>query len=487
MTVDVPDIGSHVGGEWLRGDRVAQDINPARPSEVVASAALADVRIATDAILAADNAFGPWRATPAPARGEILRRAGELIDQRASDIARDLSREEGKTLAEALRETQSTAAVFRYYAARTLDSDGEMLPSHRPSVLLYTRREPLGVVTAITPWNFPIMLPAYKIAPAIAYGNTVVWKPADLTPLSAVHLMRALIDAGLPAGVLNLVIGKGSEVGEVLVTHRAVAAVSFTGSTAVGRALQARASAAGKKVQLELGGKNPAIVLADADLDLAAEGVARGAFLSAGQKCTATSRVIVHRAVLDAFQERLVSRAETWKMGDPLDPATVIGPLASQDQLRRVLGYLERALQGGAVAVAGGSRSGGLLAEGFFVAPTVFVGAKPADPIASEEVFGPVAAILPVDSFEEAIALANDSPYGLTASLFTKDLGRALHFAMEIRSGVALVNLDTAGTEFHVPFGGSKESGSGPRERGTAAREFFTESKTVYLNGVLEA
>jgi aldehyde dehydrogenase (NAD+) len=484
MTRAIPEIGSYVGDAWLAGDRVANDINPARPSEVVATAALADARIAGDAILAADRAFGAWRATPGPARGEILRKAGELIDARAADIARDLSREEGKTLGEALRETQSTASVFRYYAARTTDSDGEMLPSHRPSVLVYTRREPLGVVVAITPWNFPIMLPAYKIAPALAFGNTVVWKPADLTPLTAVHLMRALIDAGLPPGVLNLVIGKGSEVGDLLVTHPAVAAVSFTGSTAVGRAIQSRA--AGKKVQLELGGKNPAIVLADADLDLAAEGVARGAFLSAGQKCTATSRVIVQRTVLGDLQERLVHRAETWTLGDPLDPATIVSPLASADQLRTVLGYIERALAGGATAVAGGGRPTGALADGFFVKPTVFTGAGPADPIASEEVFGPVAAILPVDSFEEAIALANDSPYGLTASLFTKDLGRALVFAKEIRSGVALVNLDTAGTEFHVPFGGSKESGSGARERGIATREFFTEAKSVYLNGVLE-
>lgn len=483
-TIAAPRLGSYVAGAWREGARISRDTNPARPSEVVASVALADAATASDAIAAAAAAFEAWRATPAPARADLLRHAADVLEQRVAEIARDMVREEGKTLPEADRETRSTVAVLRYYAAHALDAEGELLPSHRPNVLLYTRREPVGVAVAITPWNFPIMLAAYKIAAALAYGNTVVWKPADLTPLCAVHLVRALADAGLPAGVVNLVLGKGSEVGDVLATHPAVAAVSFTGSNSVGHALRAKASAAGKRVQLELGGKNPAIVLADADVDLAAELVARGAFLSAGQKCTATGRVIVHRGVLGEFQERLVARARSWKVGDPLASDTVIGPLASEDQLRTVLGFLDRARADGLRPIAGGTRATGDLAEGYFVPPTVYADVPPEHALAREEVFGPVTSILPVSSYEEAVALANDTPFGLTASLFTKDLGTALRFSRDIRSGIALVNLETAGTEFHAPFGGSKDSGSGPRERGIATRDFFTEAKTVYLAGL---
>src|SRR5207249_4998649 len=281
--------------------------------------------------------------------------------------------------------------------------------------------------------NFPIAIPAWKIAPALAYGNAVVWKPAELVPLTAVHLLQALVDAGLPAGVLNLVLGKGSEVGDVLVTHDAVHAITFTGSNSVGRALQRKATEKGKKVQLELGGKNPALVLADADLDLAAEHVARGAFLSAGQKCTATSRVIVERAALEPFAERLVSRAREWRLGDPLDPETKIGPLASEQQLERVTGYLEGARRDGASALAGGETAE--IDGGWYVRPTVLADVDPASAVVREEVFGPVAALLPVESFDEAVALANDTPFGLSASIFTRDLERALRFVREVRAG----------------------------------------------------
>ncbi|MGH9245873.1 MAG: aldehyde dehydrogenase family protein [Acidimicrobiales bacterium] len=477
----VPELASHVAGAWRKGPTEIPDTNPARPREVVATTSLADADLATEAIEAATTAFPSWRSTPAPARGEMLRRAAELLDTRARDIGRDLTREQGKTLAESVRETQLAAKVFRYYAAQTLDPDGETYPSHNRGMLLYARREPVGVVSAITPWNFPISIPAWKLAPALAFGNTVVWKPAEIVPLTAVHLTEVLIDAGVPEGVVNLVLGKGSHVGDTLVTHPAVGAVTFTGSTAVGLGIQTRAAGVGKKVQLELGGNNPAVILGDANLELAAEQVSTGAFGATGQKCTATSRVIVERPVVAEFVDRLSKHAENWALGDPLNPTTTMGPLASADQFETVVGHLERAQKEGSRATTGDARPDGPLADGYFVRPTVLVDVEPDHTIAREEVFGPVAAILPVDSYDEAVAVANDTPYGLSASLFTNDLAKALLFADESRSGLVRINQGTSGMEYHAPFGGTKDSVRGSREQGKAAREFFTESKTVYI------
>ena len=474
-------VRSYVGGEWRDGVRTAADVNPSRPSESVAAVSVGDAAVATAAIDAARRAFPAWRATPPPARGDVLRKAADLLEQRAEAVGRDLTREEGKTLAEGIGETRRAVAILRYYAGETLQPDGETYPSASPATFLYARREPVGVVVAITPWNFPIAIPAWKIAPALAYGNTVVWKPAEIVPLTATHLLRALIDAGLPPGVLNLVIGKGSEVGDTLVTHEAVDAITFTGSNGVGRRLQLKATELGKKVQLELGGKNPAVVLADADLDHAAEHVARGAFLSAGQKCTATSRVIVEAPALEAFQERLVALARGWKLGDPLDAATRVGPLASEAQLETVTGYLRQGERDGARVLAGGQRASDL-GDGYYVPPTVLAGLSPESTVVREEIFGPVAALITAGSYAEAVALANDTPFGLTSSLFTRDLGKALRFAADIRTGVVKVNQESAGLEFHVPFGGMKDSSSGSREQGKAAREFFTQWKTVYLD-----
>jgi aldehyde dehydrogenase (NAD+) len=472
---------SFVGGAWTDGGRPSRDLNPARPSEVVSDVLQADATLAADAIEAAAAAFPAWRATPAPARGDILRKAADLLEARANDVGRDLTREEGKTLAEGIGETRRAVQILRYYAGQTLEPDGETFPSHSAATFLYARREPVGVVSAITPWNFPIAIPAWKIAPALAYGNTVVWKPAELVPLTAVHLLQALVDAGLPGGVLNLVLGKGSEVGDALVTHAAVQAITFTGSNVVGRAMQRKATEHGKKVQLELGGKNPAVVLDDADLDLAAEHVARGAFLSTGQKCTATSRVIIQAAVLQPFQERLTALAQNWKLGDPLETDTRVGPLVSADQLETVTGYLDAARSEGARVLAGGGRADDL-GDGYFVKPTVLAGVSPDSRVVREEIFGPVAALLPADSYAEAIRLANDTHYGLSASVFTNDLTRALRFADDIHAGVVKINQESAGVEFHVPFGGMQESSSGSREQGKAAREFFTQWKTVYLD-----
>jgi aldehyde dehydrogenase (NAD+) len=335
------------------------------------------------------------------------------------------------------------------------------------------------VVTAITPWNFPIAIPAWKLGPALAFGNTVVWKPAEIVPLTATHLATALADAGLPDGVLNLVLGRGSVVGDVLVTHPRVDAVTFTGSNAVGRALQLKATEAGAKVQLELGGKNPAVVLADADLELAAEQIARGAFLSTGQKCTATSRVIVEQPVLPELSERLAELARTWKVGDPLDASTTIGPLASASQLETVSGYLALAGREAARVLAGGGRPDG---PGYFVEPTVLADLPATSRVVREEIFGPVATLLPAGSYGEAVVLANDTPFGLTAALFTHSLDKALRFARDVRAGVVKINQESAGLELQAPFGGMRDSSSGSREQGKVARDFFTQWKTVYLD-----
>lgn len=472
---------SHIGGVWRDGARVTADINPANPAEVVATVSLCDPALATEALDAASTAFPSWRATAAPARGEILRKAADLLEQRIAMVSRDFTREEGKTLVEATAETKRAVAILRYYAGQTLEPDGETFPSHLGNTFLYSRREPVGVVTAITPWNFPLAIPAWKLAPALAYGNTVVWKPADLVPLTSVHLLQVLIEAGLPPGVLNLVLGKGSEVGDVLVTNAGVTAISFTGSNDVGRAIHLKAAQHNKRVQLEMGGKNPAIVLSDADLDHAAEQVARGAFMSAGQKCSATSRVIVESPVYDEFQERLATLARNWRLGDPLKTDTQVGPLVSEDQLNRVLGYMEVGAADGCRVLVGGGRAESL-GDGYYMQPTVLTDVRPDSRVSREEIFGPVACLLAASSYEDAVRLANDTPYGLTASLFTRDLGKALRFASDIRAGVVKINQETAGVEFQVPFGGMKQSSSGSREQGKAAREFFTEWKSVYID-----
>jgi alpha-ketoglutaric semialdehyde dehydrogenase len=479
-----PPLASLVGGRLRGGGEVVADINPAAPDEAVAMVTLAGPDLAGEAVDAAAAAFPAWRDTPPPARGEVLRRAADLVDERADEIGRDLAREEGKTLVEAVGETRRAAAIIGYYAAQTLEPDGETYPSHSPLVFLYARREPLGVVAAITPWNFPIAIPAWKIGPALAFGNTVVWKPAEIVPLTATHLATALHDAGLPDGVLNLVLGRGSAVGDTLVTHERVEAVTFTGSNPVGRAIQLKATEAGKKVQLELGGKNPAVVLADADLDLAAEQVARGAFLSAGQKCTATSRVIVEQPVLEELGERVAALARSWPVGDPLDESTKVGPLSSKQQFDTVCGYLELAERDAARVLAGGAAHG---SGGYFVEPTVLGDLPATSRVVREEIFGPVAALLPASSYEEAVAIANDTPFGLTAAVFTRDLGKALRFARDVRAGVVKVNQESAGLEFQAPFGGMRQSSSGSREQGKVARDFFTQWKTVYLDAPADA
>ena len=375
------------------------------------------------------------------------------------------------------------SSLFRYYAAQTTEPDGETYPSHVESTFLFARREPVGTVLVITPWNFPIAIPAWKIAPALAYGNSVIWKPADPVPLTSLRLLEALQDAWLPCGVLNLIIGRGSVVGGALVS-RGVDAISFTGSNAVGRALQREATELGIKVQLEMGGKNPAVVLASADLTAAVERVARGAYMSAGQKCTATSRVIVHESVFDEFSQRLVALVKSWKVGDAVDPETVVGPVVSIEQYRSVLRYLRIARDESGTFLAGGDQLEGVRADtdGYFIDPVVVTGLTQNSRLAREEIFGPVTILQPAVDYDDALRMANDSQYGLSASLFTSDISEALRFANDIQAGVVKINQESAGVEFQVPFGGMKESSSGSREQGRAAREFYTAWKSVYID-----
>src|SRR6266567_4625151 len=407
------ELRSYIDGNWHDGARLVDDINPANPSEAVAQVSMGNTSVAVAAVEAASAAFAGWRRTPAPARGEILRKAADLLEQRASSVGRDLTREEGKTLVEGIGETKRAAAILRYFAGLTLEADGETYPSLSPKTFLYARREPIGVVAAITPWNFPIAIPAWKIAPALAYGNTVVWK--------------------------------GSEIGDVLATHEAIDAITFTGSNPVGRSIQRKATEHGKKVQLEMGGKNPSVVLADANLDYAAEQVARGAFLSAGQKCTATSRVIVEEPVLREFQDRLTALAKAWKLGDPLEEDTKVGPVVSRDHMQTVLDYIRVGSQEGGRVLTGGEKAKDL-GDGYYVQPTIITDLSRESRVAREEIFGPVVAILPARSYEEAVALASSRSIkrvqGLSSRYPSEEPKRALrvHVSKERRPRSSLLN-----------------------------------------------
>lgn len=480
---DIPVYGNYIGGSWrqARSGDTYENRNPARSSEVIGHFASSAAEDVDDAIAAAYGAAESWGRMSAIARANILYKASEILAAQVNEVGRDLAREEGKTLKEGIGETGRAVQILRYFAGEIQQPIGEHYPSIGPSTLLFTLREPLGVCAIITPWNFPIAIPAWKIVPALAFGNTVVFKPASLTPLCAVHLTNALVEAGLPEGVLNLVTGASSAVGDPLVTDERVVAVSFTGSNTVGNEIRKRASEHGAKVQLELGGKNPAIVLADADLDHAITQVINGAMMSSGQKCTATSRAIVDRRIADDVTQRLAERINALKVGDPLAPDTVIGPLISEDAATRVADEIERARSEGVALVAGGGRPDGM-SDGHFVTPTLFSDVEPESRLGQEELFGPVLGVIPVDDIDEAIAVANRVRYGLSASIFTRDIGRALSFVQRIQAGIVHVNSETAGAEPHVPFGGYKGSSSYSREQGKASREFYTQVKTVYLD-----
>jgi acyl-CoA reductase-like NAD-dependent aldehyde dehydrogenase len=478
-----------VDGTWRDGAGPAfADVNPTRPVETIATGGLASTGDVDAAVTAARRAAPGWARTPYHERAAVLARAAALVDAAAEQWGAELAAEEGKTRPEGVGEVRRAAEILRFCAGEADRDTGELYSSPRRGERILVVRRPVGVVAVITPFNFPIAIPAWKIAPALVHGNTVVWKPASTVPMLAVRLASALHDAGLPAGVLNLLIADGGTGGH-LIAHAGIDAVTFTGSTAVGRSIAASCAARGVAVQAEMGGKNAAVVLADADLDLAAEQVLLGAFRSTGQKCTATSRLIVEAAVADELIAEVAHRATALVVGDPLAEGTQMGPLVSDAALRTVLDGVGAALGQGARLLAGGAdrldrdRLGRDLAQGWFAAPTVLELASTDTDLWREELFGPVLGVVRADSAEAAFALAADSAYGLSAAVFTNDLGRALAAVDELDVGILHVNSETAGADPHVPFGGAKGSGYGPKEQGRASREFFTHTTTVYLRG----
>ena len=476
---------NYIGGQWApaqSGDSF-ESRSPADADILLGRFASSGAEDVDAAVTAAADAYPGWRRTSAIARANILHKAAEILGGRVNDVGRELAVEEGKTLKEGIGETGRAVQILRYYAGEAQQPDGEHYPSANPNTLLYTVREPVGVVGIITPWNFPIAIPAWKIAPALAFGNTVVFKPASYTPLLAVRFVEALAEAGLPAGVLNLVTGSASGVGDPLVNDDRVTAVSFTGSETVGRAVAKAVSGRGGKVQLELGGKNPAIVLADADLDHAINHLVSGAMWSAGQKCTATSRAILDASIAEEVTARLAARIEGLVTGDPLADTTQVGPLISEEAATRILRDIEAAETEGARLLTGGSRlTNNGRERGNYIAPTLFDAVAPDSRFGQEELFGPVLGMMTFNDFDEAIAIANSVRFGLSASIFTRDLGKAMTFINGIEAGIVHVNAETPGAEPQVPFGGFKNSTSYSREQGKSARDFYTQIKTVYID-----
>ncbi len=483
----IQEYRNFIGGEWAApttGDW-AEVRNPADTDDVlgtVPASGLADVQAA---IAAARAAFPAWAGLTAPERGRVLHRAANLLETQADTWAAALSREEGKTRLESQREVVRSVELLRYFAGEAWRVGGDLLPADTPLTLLYSARVPLGVCAIITPWNFPLSIPVWKIAPALVVGNTVVFKPASATPIMAIMLARLLHEAGLPAGVLNLVAGAGGALGDALVTDPGIDAVSFTGSYSVGHALYQKTAPRMTRTHLEMGGKNPVIVAADADIQKAVQIVSAGAFGLTGQACTATSRVIVEQPIAREFAERLSAAALAWKVGPGLTDGVQMGPAVSKGQRQTDLEYIEVARGEGATVLAGGSApADGSYARGYFVQPTVLGNVKPDMRIAQEEVFGPVVGLIEAADLDEAFAIANHTTYGLTAGIVTTDLRRALRFAERAEAGMIKVNQGTVGASIQAPFGGFKNSGSGMfREMGKGAVEFFTKIKTVYIDG----
>jgi alpha-ketoglutaric semialdehyde dehydrogenase len=476
---------SFIDGKWVNGSGgdTLPNINPANTNDVIGTAHLCTREDARRAVEAAYNAFRGWKNTPPPARGKIIAKAARLMEEQKEDLARILTREEGKTLSESRGEVQRAINVVEFCAGESRRMNGETIPSELPANFAYTIKEPHGVVALIVPWNFPVAIPAWKLAPALVAGNTVVMKAAEATPGTAVRMFEIFAETGVPSGVMNLLLGKGSEVGQELVHHPAVRAISFTGSTEVGLQIYQQAAARGIPVQCEMGGKNPVVVLEDCDMDLAVESTAQGAFGSTGQRCTATSRAVVIDTIADEFVKRIVERARSFKLGDGSAEGTDIGPSVDEKQFNTVLKYIDIGREDGAELLCGGKRADGPgLENGYFVEPTVFDRVTPDMRIAREEIFGPVLSVLRVKDFEEAMAVANDSDYGLSSSVFSNDANDIFRFVQEIESGMTHVNSPTTGGEAHIPFGGIKATGIGAREQGSTSLDFYTELKVVYVD-----
>lgn len=481
--IDSTDVLAHIDGEWISGPETKPNYNPADTREVIGVSAHCGRKEAVLAIEAAQRALPAWRETPAPRRGAILFEAVRLMKERAETLALAMTREEGKTLTESRGEVQKSIIVLEYMAGEGRRATGQVIPSEMPRTFAYHVRQPLGVVSIITPWNFPVAIPTWKIAPALVAGNTVVFKPASVTPLTGRLVAQCFIDAGLPRGVLNFVPGGGGTVGDELVGNPTVRGVSFTGSNEIGMALARQATDTRKKCQCEMGGKNPMVILSDADVELAVDATLQGAFGSTGQRCTATSRVIVDRSVYAEVVERLVEGARKVKVGNGLDPASKMGPSVDRGQHETVLEYISVAHADGARLVAGGVRPADPgLAHGFFTEATVFADCHMGMRITQEEVFGPILAVVPVDGFDAALEAANSVRFGLAASVYTRDLVLAQRFTEAIEAGIVHVNNPTVGGEAQLPFGGMKDTGVGQREMGTFGTDFFSEVKTVYVD-----
>ena len=475
---------NYVGGEWREAssDATYEKRNPWRPEEVTGTFQASDADDAAAAVESAAAAAPAWAALPAPARGAFLVKAADALEARVEQVARDMTAEMGKPLREARLEAGRGAAILRFAAGEAWRPIGEVYAASVPLQRLYTVRRPLGVVALITPWNFPLAIPVWKLAPALIHGNAVVLKLAYDAPRTGLHVAEAFAEAGLPPGVLNVLTGPGAKVGAALVESPEVRALSFTGSVAVGHGVREVATARGCRVQLELGGQNPLVVAADAELDRAVEAAYAGAFWSAGQKCTATRRILVQETVYDAFRGKLLARVAAGKVGDPLDPETEVGPLVTETAFDEVLGAIEQAREDGGTVLAGGERADD---TGYLVAPTVFEDVADDAHLSCEEVFGPVTSLYRYTTLDDALERANAVRFGLAASIFTRDLHTVQRFSEELQAGILHVNSQTAGADVHVPFGGLKGSGFGPHEQGRAALEFFTEAVTVYQDAPL--
>jgi acyl-CoA reductase-like NAD-dependent aldehyde dehydrogenase len=474
-----------IGGKWLPAEskETFEDRNPANIEEHIGDFPRSRAGDVDAAVAAAKKAFASWRLVPAPQRGNILRRCAEVLASRKSELAKLMAREMGKPFVEAGGDVQEAIDCANLYAGESRRMEGQTVPSELPDKFAMTIRRPVGVCGLITPWNFPVAIPSWKIFPAILCGNTIVIKPAEDSPACGAAFIKALQDAGVPDGVVNLVQGVGEEAGAALVTHPDVSLISFTGSSQTGSAIAASCGGTLKRCALEMGGKNAQIVMDDADLDLALEGAAWGAFATAGQRCTATSRLLLHKKIAKKFIPRLVQAAKNIRLGDPLDPKTQVGPLVNDAQRERVHGYVRIGINEGAKMLTGGKAPVGRgMMRGFFFEPTVFVGVDPKMRIAQEEIFGPVVSVIEFSDFDQAIEIMNGTVYGLSSSLYTRDINLAYKAIRDVDAGITYINGPTIGAEVHLPFGGVKNTGNGHREAGQTVLDIFSEWKSVYVD-----
>ena len=485
-TAVVPKVYKNfINGEWVesRSGKSMENRNPANTDELIGMFPLATEDDVNAAIDAAREAYKTWRLVPAPKRAEILFRAAEILVRRKEDLARDMTREMGKVLAETRGDVQEAIDMTYYMAGEGRRLFGQTTPSELPNKFAMSVRQPIGVCTLITPWNFPMAIPSWKIMPALICGNTVVFKPASDTPLSAYNLVQVLTEAGVPRGVINILTGSGSNVGAPLMKHPDVKVVSFTGSTEIGRVVSTACATDFKHCTLEMGGKNIIIVMDDANLDLAVDGAIWGGFGTSGQRCTAASRVTVHKKLYKEFLDKFTARAKSLKVGDGLDPSTDMGPCVNEGQLKTVMEYVQIGTNEGAKLAAGGHRlDSGNYKRGWFHQPTIFADCDPNMRVSQEEIFGPVVSVIPCDNLDNALDIANGVVYGLSASIYTRDVNKAFRALRDIYTGIVYVNAPTIGAETHLPFGGTKQTGNGHREAGTAAIDFYSEWKTIYID-----